>query len=90
MTFTKDEFEVLMDALNEWEHAPEKMVMATLPMMIAMSENADDTKQEFATAMSDAVDASRARSFVATLLKAKLINMQDGDAIKSAIDALRG
>ena len=90
MSFTKDEFDVLMDALDEWENAPKKMTMAALPMMIVAANSAEDAKQEFDTAMADARDVSKTRSRIATLLKAKLINMQDDDAIKSAVNALRG
>ena len=83
---TEEELETLLDALNAWENEPDIRHMATLPMVIAMSSDADEAKRDFEESGEGVKAEVKRRKYIAILLKAKMIQIANSGLSQSVSD----
>lgn len=86
---TEDELEILLEALDAWVSEPSMRHMGTLPMLIALSDNLLEVKQNFEETGEIAESERKRRNYVATLLKAKMIQMTNSGTVNSVSEFLR-
>lgn len=87
--FTEDELDLMLSALDAWVREPSAMHMASLPMLIALADDENDVRADFDESGRNADVESKKRNYVATLLKAKVIQLTNAGVVGSASEFLR-
>lgn len=85
---SEDDLEILLEALDTWSIEPNLRHMASLPMLIAISNDAEEAQQQFGESSSAASVETKQRKYVATVLKAKLIQIANSSIAQSVSDYL--
>lgn len=74
---TKQDIDLLLDAVNAWEKEAQHIGMSVGMLGLMLSKDHDEAEENFKASMAESGETTRKRSRQAILIKAKLIQMQE-------------